>query len=88
MPQSVLRRSRLRASRRMLDLYEQKLLPATEENVAAAKNGYTAGTVDFLRLVQAQREFIELSEKYQQAIVEFHRNRAELDRVVGVPAAR
>jgi outer membrane protein TolC len=77
--------SRLRASRRTLDLYEQKLLPATEDNVAAAKNGYTAGTVDFLRLVQAQREFIELNEKYQQSIVEFHRNRAELDRVVGTP---
>ncbi|MBI3863187.1 MAG: TolC family protein [Planctomycetia bacterium] len=77
--------ARLEASRRTRELFEGKLLPATEGNVAAAASGYTAGTVDFLRLVQAQREFIELNEKYQQALVEQHRNRAELDRVVGTP---
>jgi outer membrane protein TolC len=77
--------ARLEASRRTLKLFEKKLLPATEANVSAAASGYTAGTVDFLRLVQAQREFLELNEKYQQAVVEFHRNRAELDRVVATP---
>lgn len=77
--------ARLEASRRTLELYDRKLLPATEDNVAAAASGYTASTVDFLRLVQAQREFIELNLKHQQAIAEFHRNRAELDRVVGTP---
>jgi outer membrane protein TolC len=77
--------ARLEASRRTLALFEKKLLPATEANVAAAASGYTAGTVDFLRLVQAQRESLELNEKYQHAIVEFHRNRAALDRVVAMP---
>jgi outer membrane protein TolC len=77
--------ARLEASRRTLTLFEKKLLPATEANVAAASSGYTAGTVDFLRLVQAQREYLELNEKYQQAIVEFHRNQAELDRVIATP---
>ncbi len=75
--------ARLSASRRTLDLYINKLLPATQANVAAATSGYEAGTVDFLRLIQAQREFIELNDKYQMAIVEYLRNRAELDRVVG-----
>lgn len=77
--------ARSEASRRTLKVFENKLLPATEANVSAAASGYTAGTVDFLRLVQAQREFLELNEKYQQAIVEFHRNQAELDRVVATP---
>lgn len=77
--------ARLEASRRTLKLFEKKLLPATEANVSAAASGYTAGTVDFLRLVQAQRESLELNEKYQQAIVGFHRNQAELDRVVATP---
>src|SRR5207302_8864753 len=75
--------ARLAASRRTLDLFTGKLLPATQANVEAADSGYTAGKVDFLRLVQAQRESIDLNEKYQQAIVEYYRSRAELDRVVG-----
>ena len=75
--------AKLHASRRTLELYREKVLPASQGNVEAASSGYTAGTVDFLRLIQAQRELIELNEKYQQAIVEFNRNRAELDRVVG-----
>jgi cobalt-zinc-cadmium efflux system outer membrane protein len=75
--------ARATAGRRTLELYIMKILPASQDNVAAAASGYTAGTVDFLRLVQAQRESIELNEKYQQAIVDYHRARAELDRVMG-----
>jgi len=75
--------AKLRASRRTVGLYTKKVLPAAQDNVAAATSGYTAGTVDFLRLIQAQRESLELQEKYQQAVVEYNRNRAELDRVVG-----
>ena len=76
--------ARLSASRRTLDLYTGKILRASELNVSAAPSGYEAGTIDFLRLVQAQREYIDLNEKYQTAIVEYFRNSAELDRVVGV----
>ena len=75
--------ARLSASRRTLELFTGRLLPASESNVAAATSGYEAGTIDFLRLVQAQRELIDLNEKYQMAIVEYYRNSAELDRVVG-----
>jgi cobalt-zinc-cadmium efflux system outer membrane protein len=76
--------ARLSASRRTLDLFTGKILHASELNVSAATSGYEAGTIDFLRLVQAQREYIDLNEKYQMAIVEYFRNSAELDRVVGV----
>jgi outer membrane protein TolC len=76
--------ARLAASRRTVELYSGKLLPASELNVSAATNGYEAGTIDFLRLIQAQREYIDLNEKYQMAIVEYYRNSAELDRVVGI----
>jgi outer membrane protein TolC len=75
--------ARLAAGRRTVRLYADKILPTAEDNVAAATSGYTAGTLDFLRLVQTQRELIELKENYQQALVDFQRNRAELDRVVG-----
>jgi outer membrane protein TolC len=80
--------ARVEAGRRTLDLFTEKVLPAAQGNVEAASSGYTAGTVDFLRLVQAQRELIELNEKYQQAVVDYNRNRAVLDRVVGTLAAK
>jgi outer membrane protein, heavy metal efflux system len=75
--------ARLDAARRSVRLYADKILPAAQDNVRAAISGYRAGTVDFLRLVQTQRELIELQENYQQVVVDLNRNRAELDRVVG-----
>lgn len=78
---------RMRASLNTVKLYEKKILPASTDNQAAALAGYTAGTVDFLRLIEAQRETIELREKYQTAIAELHRRRAELERAVGGPVS-
>ena len=75
--------ARVRGSRRTVRLYESKILPAAQDNVAAARAGYEAGTVDFLRLVEAQRQIIELREKHQMAITEYHRRSAELERAVG-----
>lgn len=75
--------ARVQGSRRAVRLYESKILPASRDNVAAARAGYEAGTVDFLRLVEAQRQIIELREKHQMAITEFHRRTAELERSVG-----
>ena len=51
--------------------------------MAAARAGYVAGNVDFLRLVEAQRQILELREKHQMAIADFHRRMAELERAVG-----
>ena len=75
--------ARVRGSRQTVHLYESKILPAAQANVAAARAGYEAGTVDFLRLVEAQRQIIELREKHQRSITEFHRRSAELERAVG-----
>ena len=75
--------ARVGGSRRTVRLYETKILPAAQANVAAARAGYEAGTVDFLRLIEAQRQIIELREKHQRSITEFHRRSAELERAVG-----
>lgn len=81
--------ARLDASRRIVRLYVDKILPKAETNVASADFGYVAGTVNFLRLIEAQRELQELREKHQVAIADFHRRQAELERAVGaqIPAA-
>ena len=74
---------RVQGSIQNVAVYEKKILPATQENVVAARAGYTAGTVDFLRLIEAQRETIALREKHQMAIADLHRRWAELERAVG-----
>lgn len=77
--------ARLDASRRNAHLYSGKILPTAEASVASANAGYVAGTVDFLRLIEAERELLELREKHQEAIAEFYRRQAELERAVGAP---
>jgi len=64
-------------------LFDEKILPTAEQNVQSGRANYTAGTVDFLRLVEAQRQLYQQQEKYVEVTAEFHRRLASLDRAVG-----
>ncbi len=79
--------ARVQGGVRTVRIYDSKILPTANENLSAARAGYTAGTVDFLRLIEAQRETIELREKHQMTIADLHRRWAELERAVGGPVA-
>jgi outer membrane protein, heavy metal efflux system len=71
--------------RQVVDLYANRTLPAARQNVESARADYVAGKGDFLRLVSAQRQSIELREKHQEAIAEFHSRWADLERAVAGP---
>lgn len=75
--------ARVQGSRRKIEVFENRILPAAQENLRAAQSGYEAGTVDFLRLIEAQRQILDLREKYQIAVADYHRRAAELERAVG-----
>jgi outer membrane protein TolC len=77
--------ARMVESRQVAELYRQRLLPVAEQNVASARSGYIAARVDFLRLVEAQRQLIMLREKSYAAEADYHRRAAELERLVGGP---
>ncbi len=77
--------ARLEGSLETVRLYVDTILPNAQANVESANAGYIATKVDFLRLVEAQRQLIELQEKHQEALAEYHRRQAELERVVGTP---
>lgn len=79
--------ARVQGGVRTVRIYDTKILPTTNDNLSAARAGYTAGTLDFLRLIEAQRETIALRERYQMAIAELHRRWAELERAVGGPVS-
>lgn len=68
-----------------LHLFISRLVPAAEENLEAARSGYVAGTVDFMALLTAQKNRMDMELSYQEAIVALHQRLADLDRAIGMP---
>jgi outer membrane protein TolC len=75
----------LSATRQLVDLYERRTVPAATQNVESARAGYVAGRVDFLRLIEAERQLINLLQEEQDLLASYHAQRAELERVIGGP---
>jgi len=73
----------LRESQQTVVLYTEKLIPASEQNVAAARSSYDTSKINFLDLAIAQRQLIEARDRQLQAQVELHRRTAILRRAVG-----
>ena len=70
-------------TRRVVKLYTDSIRPAANENVQSAQANYEAGKLDFLRLIEAQRQLINYREPHYEAVAEYHRRLAELERVLG-----
>ncbi len=70
-------------SLQVIRLYEEKILPATRRSLESAQSNYTSGQLDFLRLIDAERQVYVQQDTYYQAIAEYHRRLAELERAVG-----
>ncbi len=79
--------ARTAGSDKSIRLFETKLLPTAKQNLETAQAGYEAGTLDFLRVIEAQRQVIELREQRQMQVVELHRRRTVLERAVGTGLA-
>ena len=76
------------ASRQVVDLYERQVVPAAQQNVAAARAGYEANNLGFLSLVEAQRQLIDAQMKRIDALADYHRRMAELQQATGGPVPR
>ena len=74
-------------SRRTVELYRQTILPVAEQNLASARSNYTANKIDFLRLIEAERQLVTLREKNEAAVADYHRRAAELECAAGGPLA-
>jgi len=72
-------------SQRVVHLYEEKIIPAAQRSLDSAQANYTSGKLDFLRLLDAERQLYTQRELHYQAIAEYHRRLAELERAVGEP---
>jgi len=76
---------RLRESHGVLTLYRDRILPAAEQSVESAVAGYVSGRLDFLRLIEAERELISLREERVMAELDYHSRTAELERAIAGP---
>jgi cobalt-zinc-cadmium efflux system outer membrane protein len=75
----------LSATQQLVELYDRRTVPAARQNVESARAGYVAGRVDFLRLIEAERQLINLLQEEQDLLASYHAQRAELERVIGGP---
>lgn len=74
---------RLVQGRAILRLYTDRILPAAQQNLEAALANYTTGNIDFLRLLDAERQLNNQRETYYSTMAEYHQRLAELERAVG-----
>jgi outer membrane protein TolC len=80
----------LHESQQALTLFTDKLIPIAERNVAAARSNYDVGKSSFLDLATAQRQLIDVREKHQLALAEYHERIAAIERAIGgqLPSSR
>jgi outer membrane protein TolC len=72
-------------SERSVRLYEETILPKARSNVDAAQSAYVTAKIPLLSLVEAERELVMLQDRYHEAVADYFRRRATLERVVGGP---
>ena len=77
--------ARVRESERVVRLFEKEILPAADRNVKSARTAYTAGQIPFLTLIDALRNEVDLKDRYYEALSDYFRWRAALERAVGAP---
>lgn len=68
---------------RKIKLYGGVLVPKAEELVRVSEAAYTAGTVDFLRLVDAEQMLLAFRLQHERALANRHQRLAELEMLAG-----
>ena len=79
--------ARVVESEKTVRLYNDKILKAARLNVKDAQSSYISGLIPFVSLIRAERDLVELFDRYYQAIANYHIQVATLERVVGARLA-
>lgn len=72
-------------SEKIVRLYAGSILPDAQANVKAAQSAYVTGKTPFVSLLEAERNVVGLRDRYYEAIADYFRRRATLERVIGGP---
>ena len=79
---------KVRKSEKAVRLYKDTILPAAELNAKAARSAYMAGKIAALSRIEAERDLVNLRDRYFEAVADYFRHRATLERVIGGPFGR
>lgn len=74
---------RLEESRHVIALYQNRLLPAASDQTQAAQSGFETGQVDFLAVIDAERQLRDIELGLASAQADAHRRLAALQEAVG-----
>ncbi|MFO7871736.1 MAG: TolC family protein [Kiritimatiellia bacterium] len=72
-----------RDAERKVDLYRDTLIPKAEESRKVAQQGFEAGKVTFISLIDAERILLEFRLAAENALAEKGKRRAELEMLTG-----
>jgi outer membrane protein TolC len=64
-------------------LYETKILPDADLNVKTARADYRTGQVPAIAVIEAERTRLELYDRYYEAVADYYRRLAALERAAG-----
>jgi outer membrane protein TolC len=75
--------TRLAETHHLIEIYESRLLPASRDQIKAARAGYESGQAGFLSILEAERSLRRAELGYHETLAGLYRRRAELDRALG-----
>jgi outer membrane protein TolC len=75
----------VRESEQVVRLYLEQILPDAEQNVEAARADYRTGQVPAVGVIEAERTRLGVYDRYYEALAEWVRRRAALERASGGP---
>ena len=74
---------RVHEAAHVVDLYRSRLLPASNDQVRAARAGFETGQNSFLALIEAERNQRNVQLGYEEALSRYYQRLAERDRALG-----
>jgi outer membrane protein TolC len=76
---------KVRKGEQSIRLYKKTILPAAEQNASAARSAYEKGKIPATSRIEAERNLVNLRDRYYEAVADYFRRWATLERVSGGP---
>ncbi len=73
---------------RQIRLYGETLIPKATQALNSSEAGYRAGKVDFVNIIDGERQLLAFRLAYERALAEHQQRLAELETLVGRPLAQ
>jgi len=81
--QLIIHYNQLIRARRTIQLFQEGLLAEADASMWIAETSYRQGEISFVEYLDARRTYHSIQIEYQQALYEWNRQRAALDRAAG-----